>query len=355
MIVMNRLKRHLLKFNITIRGYVFLSRILRKQNYLDAVAAIKTFVPKNMRADKKTINRTLNEVMSCCVKYSMIPKEYYLFDFKDRDEEDRHSFIGYSERSRINAIAPREIKQIFWYKDKTYQMFHEYYRRDVLLIENEEQRTQFMEFIKKHSEFVAKPVKGLQGQGVKKINADGIQMKADEAFSLALQLSPCFIEELIVQNESMMRFHRESVNTVRLVTWCENNKMEPIFALLRVGCGKSFVDNAGAGGILAAIDLETGKIITAGYRQNGKVYERHPDTGICFEGEVIEEWSDLLRIAGEAAGLVPEQKIIGWDFALGRNGWVLIEANQSPSFTGIQMSTQKGLRPRLKEITSLNV
>lgn len=44
---------------------------------------------------------------------------------------------------------------------------------------------------------------------------------------------------------------------------------------------------------------------------------------------------------------MPEQKQLGWDFALSKNGWVMIEGNAMPSIQGFDLD--HGMRKLLRD------
>lgn len=60
--------------------------------------------------------------------------------------------------------------------------------------------------------------------------------------------APCILEVLIVQSSVMEKLHPNSVNTVRIPAFRENDGTLIVMPFLRVGVGNSVVDNAGAGG-----------------------------------------------------------------------------------------------------------
>ena len=74
------------------------------------------------------------------------------------------------------------------------------------------------------------------------------------------------------------------------------------------------------------------------------VFERHPDTDEQILGAQIPKWGELNQLIEKVVNVLPARKWIGWDFALSKNGWVVVEANSTPSFVGVQMCTGKGIR-----------
>ncbi len=136
------------------------------------------------------------------------------------------------------------------------------------------------------------------------------------------------VEEAIKQDDEMAKWNSSSVNTVRVPALLTKKGffiMTPYFRTGRVGC---VVDNAGAGGIFANVDTESGKICTNGIDERGLTYKSHPDSGLAFVGWQVPRWDELLKLVEEIHRTTMSDHIyIGWDFALTTQGWCLIEGN----------------------------
>jgi len=96
---------------------------------------------------------------------------------------------------------------------------------------------------------------------------------------------------------------------------------------LRMGRHGSIVDNGGSGGIFAVVDEMSGSLTTCGVDEFGHVFERHPDSMHLIKGWQVPRWKELLKTAEEVHRTVPNYPYVGWDFALTKTGWVLIEGN----------------------------
>ncbi len=299
------------------------------------------------------IRRLTEDILAVEDQYGLNPTEYFLFDLPNKTEEERAGFVGNKERNRINIALNRrdpESRLFFFDKYRAYSKFRPFYKRDVLFSEEENARERFLEFAGKHEKFVVKPVNGKVGQGVYAVDQGKDPIDPEAFFEEKLAGKECVIEEMIVQAPEMAKFHPESVNTVRIVTWLEEEEVRIAYSLVRMGVGSSFVDNAGAGGVIAAVDPETGIIISEAKKENAKgSFERHPDTGEVIKGAQIPFWNDLIETAKALARSVPERRWVGWDLALDVQGWVLVEANHTPSFVGIQTTTGKGIRSIIDE------
>ena len=60
----------------------------------------------------------------------------------------------------------------------------------------------------------------------------------------------------------MAVLHKESVNTLRIHTICFDGDVTVFHPYIRIGRGKSVVDNAGSGGVFTSCNPETGEVLT---------------------------------------------------------------------------------------------
>ncbi len=283
--------------------------------------------------------------------YQVQYHEYFLFHFQNLNHKGKKEFIGEYERAKICHTLVNdensEKKQIFRNKYQTFQIFGKYYHREVLLLTPKTDDALFFSFVKRHEQAILKPFDGYSGKGISKICFSEIpDLRA--YFSDLIKKGNYVIEEIIQQAEEMAAFHPASVNTIRLATYYTGSEVIYLFCCLRMGAGQSVVDNAGSGGIGAAVDIQTGIVCTAGMNKNGETYLFHPDTNQKIIGFRVPDWENLLALAGEAAKIVPEIPYIAWDFAYMPGGWCMIEANNSGQF-GNQYRENKGFRPLVEK------
>src|SRR5262245_41342533 len=119
---------------------------------------------------------------------------------------------------------------------------------------------------------VIKPLDGSHGHGVMVVvafdAARGVVTRASDAEQPLEELAATLeasdhgwvVQERIVQHPRLAALHRQSVNTVRLVTLCrEDGVPEPLAAVLRIGTGEAEIDNTTGGGLVATVDLANGR------------------------------------------------------------------------------------------------
>lgn len=122
--------------------------------------------------------------------------------------------------------------------------------------------------------------------------------------------------------------------TMRLQTYrWPAHQSRPLLGIYKMPVGSALVDNFHFGGIVAPVDLETGRLQGALYR-SGQLFtgiERHPDTGAVIAGHAVPFWEDAVRLVLRAHDAVPRLATVGWDVAILEEGPVLVEGNTVPN------------------------
>lgn len=186
-------------------------------------------------------------------------------------------------------------------KWKTYCRYREFYHRQVLWSPLETKESLGL-FFNNHDYAVLKPVDGSFGKGVNIVlcsdYAKNIKKVYDEYPNGVL------IEEKIEQDNTLGQLHKESVNTVRIYTITNGCEVIIFHPWLRIGRGHNVIDNASAGGVGAAIDLETG-IIQSARDKSGHTFFIHPDTQKNIIGLKIPRWDELKEMVKNIALVNP--------------------------------------------------
>lgn len=159
------------------------------------------------------------------------------------------------------------------------------------------------------------------------------------------------IQERIVQHSGVGKLHRQSVNTVRLVTVMNGKKEIEVFAAgLRIGAGKKRVDNWAKGGIYVGIDIERGVLLKDGFLKPSygtRVFE-HPDSHIVFENYEIPFFCELVEQAKNLHACFYGIHSIGWDIAITEDGPCFLEGNDNWEVSLMQAPTE-GLKTSFNE------
>lgn len=141
------------------------------------------------------------------------------------------------------------------------------------------------------------------------------------------------VEAGVNQCKEMAELNPDSVNTLRVTTMIEKSGDVRFFsAALRIGAKGAVVDNQHAGGSAFHVDVETGIVLSAGVDINGNKVIYSP-TGKIIPGFKIPEWDRVKQDVIKAAEICKEARFVGWDIAIGNEGPIFIEANNSCSET----------------------
>lgn len=182
---------------------------------------------------------------------------------------------------------------------------------------------------------VIKPiVGGSSGENVRILHLhEGSDTKSEESLSHILKSYGLnyIVQEKINQCDYLDCIYPEAVNTIRIITYILNDHIIHFPLTLRMGAAGGEVDNIHAGGIAVGI-MEDGRLMRSAYCFNccgqNASFEKHPDTGIIFDGWSIKHISSITHAAYMLHGQLPGIGVISWDFAIDTDYQpVLIEAN----------------------------
>ena len=302
------------------------------------------FVSPEKKADKKYMRRIERDVFISKLIYQVKYAEYFLFHFDDLNRDGRKKFVGDIERNELCAQTESgRTGHFFQNKYETYLRFQQFYGRKAVQVLSEEDYGEFEAFFDSNPQFMVKARDQSCGHGIYRVNKQTGNWDKRTLFEQILKDGGAVLEECIVQSSEMGKFHPHSVNTIRFATFTQDGNVTKMFAFMRMGRGNSEVDNCGAGGIFASVNMKTGILFTPGITQSGQEYLLHPESGEKIIGFQIPRWDELNEIAEKLALLIPEHKYCSWDFALTDAGWVLVEANSRGQFV-FQYAEKKGCR-----------
>lgn len=218
--------------------------------------------------------------------------------------------------------------------------------------------------LSRHWDFVVKPARGSQGDGIIVVTgrthslfrvADGSFLDEEDMmfhvsnilsgiYSLGGQTDKALIEYRVTFDPVFEAITHRGVPDVRIIVFLGVPVMAMVRLPTRISGGKA---NLHQGALGAGIDFATGKTLTAVWGTS--IVEEHPDTGNPVAGVVIPKWGALLELGArsyELTGLGYQ----GIDIVLDRDkGPLILELNARPGLA-IQIANRAGLRPRLEQV-----
>lgn len=306
--------------------------------------------PAYLGLDESEKDKRRVDMLFCRFAYGFTPTEYLSYELNKKDESERRSFISEYDRQVYSAkMNDRSAKEVFRDKARTYELFKDYYHRDVVCIESGKDYSAFSDFVKKHPVFVAKEVYKACGRGIRRIDFSSCGKSERELFQELISNGKTSLEELVIQSPVTAAFNASSVNTIRLISFNTKHGVRIPYAFMKIGRAGSFVDNGGAGGILVGIDEKTGMTNTRGIDELHREYDVHPDSGTPFVGHQLPKWEQLLSMCRELSAKMPSVGYIGWDFAYtDKDEWIVIEGNGGSQYIGPQTIWQRGVKDEVQ-------
>lgn len=309
------------------------------------------------------LSNTLDRARQYAVKYGFDYREFIGFHFGEKTATDCLEFVNDFEHELFAmSVNDPSLRSLLDDKYLTYEKFKPHYGRECIACVDDSEATKklYGEFAKRHPRFMLKPRNAAMGLGCRVVE-DGKQMlfsslwqeaqvsETNFSFLAGYVNMPGFVcEELVQSIPELEEFHPASLNTFRIVTvrTAHDETMVP-HAFFRMGRGASVVDNAGAGGIFSAVDVDTG-VLSSAADEDGRFYDVHPDTGKQIKGYVIPNWTDAICLVKKLAVILDGLRYGAWDLAQTPNGWVVIEVNYDGQFVW-QYPERKGFRSELNE------
>lgn len=307
-------------------------------------------VEDSQNLTNRQIRKIFNEILYCRFMYGIAAKEYFIYEFEKLSHEGRKTFITRGNKySYYKKANNQSYINYFNVKTETFHKFSEFYGRDVLCLYDNSDLYGFKKFVEKHPMFIYKPAVDYGGKGIKIFDVS-LFRTVEELFMIIMCNGTCVVEEIIIQASPLLDVHPESVNTMRVVAYLNNDNVEIKWCFLRMGMGESFTDNMSSGGLSVMVDPETGIACGTGKDWKGTEHIFHPDTGVQLVGMRIPEWDELLRLIDELARVIPQVRIVGWDLAYTDKGWIFVEGNAKPQCVSAQITKFNGKKYLLENV-----
>lgn len=137
------------------------------------------------------------------------------------------------------------------------------------------------------------------------------------------------IQKSIKQHPEISALHKESVNTIRIISLLTDHHVKIYQAGLKIGVGDSRTDNGLTGGIYTGIKPD-GTIRERGCYTSLEPAWEHPDLHYKFADKRVPNFENAIQLVKKAHPCVSRFRLISWDIAIDELGdAVLVEANFS--------------------------
>ncbi len=292
---------------------------------------------KSVDKSKGSRFKIICDIIYCKLRFHASVNEYLGYGFYNYKNHYRKNFL--LRYHQVKSYAKVNNLEITRSKFGLYERISDLYKRKIISAPSCGEEV-FLNFVKTNGCAVIKPNRGSCGVGITCLKYENDQQVLQFFRDIKYD---CVCEEFIRQHKALSELNPYSVNTLRVVTLkSDDNEVEVISATLRTGMTPdSFIDNLFGGGLVAAVDINNGIIITHGVDGYNKKYVNHPITNTQLMGLKIPNWDDVIELVKKGHLRLNENKIIGWDIAITENGIDIVEANSAPCPRVMQIADLK--------------
>lgn len=267
-------------------------------------------------------------------RYKMTYKEYSIYQFYKLEKNDRLKFLMMSDAERINQIyniQGNSKETLRNFDDKRYfvKAFKDFTKRPFIDLQSAGQN-RFNDFVKDNPLFVSKSVVKREGDFVEKHlvdeTTDLVALRSD-----LIAKKEFLLEPYLQQHSELAKLYPESLNTVRVITFRDDqDEVHILNVALKLGSG-GIRDNYSRGGLFS-VPNEEGLIVRPFVNKKGAVYESHPSTNEALVGFKIPFFDDVLEFALACADVIPSVRYVGWDIAIQDEELLLLDGSLLSKF-----------------------
>ncbi len=307
-------------------------------------------IPRQIaKEEKKSVLGMWLKMMFSLLVTGCTFKEYYNLNFVKRTLSNQKTFI--TTGSNLNAYSKlnnSSLYHIYKNKDEFNEIYSAFIARNWIKLSKD--REGIYSFFKRYDDIIIKPKDGDSGKGIKIVH-NCSNLTQSEIDRLIDGYKTGIAEEVLRNHPKINELNASSLNTMRIITVRNDEKMDILFAGIRFGAKGSEIDNISTGGRIAPIDIISGKI--CGNSHTKKTVTTDKEDNDNYIGFQIPMWDELNEYLYKLTTVVPKMRYMAWDIAITEHGFAVIEGNHSSGNTVIQAhlgETDKGLRVKLDDL-----
>lgn len=326
---------------------IVLSFFLHSGNYIHK----DSYYPEEKR---KSTLRILVDFVLYIMRYGEIPRFYFVYGL-DRVAADTNEYMAYSQfmtlRQKKNTTivgTQTPYNYVCLLRDKTlFEWISEKYNIPTPRVEgtllggvisgnsSHSSFQQYLTSLTDESSLFLKEKSGNKGRGaysLDKINGkyflNDMALPIGEILDTIPKDVTYIIQKRLKQHQVMNKLYPHALNTLRIVSVIDHNEVVILGSLLRIGAKGTVVDNWAHGGVAVGVNdngmLMKWALFKPGY---GTKTDRHPDTGIVFEGYQLPFWKEIVSLVKDTHRKLSCIGTIGWDIAITVEGPIVLEGN----------------------------
>lgn len=325
--------------------YTFVSYIMRGWDLCNPKSFLHYKNGSDLPNTAPSVITMLLDYYVCLIRYGATASDYFEYELWKKRHCERKTYVTMLYSREIQRIFNRGDVELFIDKEKFNKAYAKFRTIRNFSFASGGGINEFRLFCEQcNYKILIKPCMGASGRGIYKPDISNDQ-KVEALYNELKGTDKCFAEELFIQTGTLHNVNPDAVNTIRVFTLYDGEKVNIMYTGVRFGGGNSIVDNIHSGGMVCEIDIETGKVVGPGYNLKNKRFVRHPKTKVFLPGLQIPRWEEVKQTVIEAAMLNPSIGHCAWDVAVSNENVSLIEANEQGNFDLIQSASQRGYKP----------
>lgn len=254
------------------------------------------------------------DMICCSFRYTAGYVDYNEFEFYLLNNMERSTYLTLGHSHKVTKVFNNnEESKIFENKEVFNKFFKGYVNRGFLDL-RESTVNELENFVKKYGKVMAKRSCDYVGRGINTLEAKTIS-DYEKLYENLLSNNQPLIEEFVSQHDTMNLLSKNSVNTMRVITFVDDNKEPQILVVaLKSGLGAE-VDNIGQGGMYTILN-EEGIVDMPFIDKYGNHHSVHPISGLNLIGFKVPNYKELIHQVKQACLVLPNVRYVGWDIAV---------------------------------------
>lgn len=292
------------------------------------------------KIDKSTFY-VLFDMARCAFLYGSGYMDYFEFEFYLLNSKERKTYLTGKYN---NDIVKKYNKKEDWHyledKGEFNKLFKNFLGRDFIDL-REVSFKEFKEFISDKDKIVCKQASNCGGKGIEIISIDKSKLKNEyntlKVYNSIMKKEEYILEEYIHQHKDLNKLYSGSVNTLRIISFLDNNgKAHILKAILRIG-NNGNVDNFSSGGMYTFVN-EEGKVYVPAIDEKGRIFYKHPSTNENIVGFEVPNFDKVKDFIEKISLVVPTVRYVGWDLVILDDKIIVVEGNEYPGIFQVKPS-----------------
>ncbi|BAO77621.1 sugar-transfer associated ATP-grasp domain-containing protein [Winogradskyella sp. PG-2] len=125
------------------------------------------------------------------------------------------------------------------------------------------------------------------------------------------------IQELVEQSNSLKILNPSSLNTLRIISYLNNDGVHILSSAVRIGEPGNRTDNFSGGGMFCGIN-DLGNLKSIGHTKSGEIKEKTL-AGTLLKGCEIPNYDKVLKMVCDMHIKIPYFKIVSWDIGIDKS------------------------------------